>query len=200
MQVYKAINAVQADLAKSGITKDRFNGQGSGYKFRGIDAYPSYLFSECGGVWSKRSKRFLSPLNTQNGYVHCVLVESGVKYRHAIHRLIARAFHGAQDFDAAVNHKNGDKSDNRACNLEWTTQSENVKHSYATGLRTINAAHRAMAAELGRCKRTVSNEQIRQMRSMFSGVRGDIERISKALGVSRYIVSYHVNGVKNASL
>ena len=37
MQVYKAINAVQADLAKSGITKDRFNGQGSGYKFRGID-------------------------------------------------------------------------------------------------------------------------------------------------------------------
>ena len=37
MQVYKATNAVQADLAKSGITKDRFNGQGSGYKFRGID-------------------------------------------------------------------------------------------------------------------------------------------------------------------
>jgi len=37
MQVYKAINAVQADLAKSGITKDRTNTQGSGYKFRGID-------------------------------------------------------------------------------------------------------------------------------------------------------------------
>lgn len=37
MQVYKAINAVQADLAKSGITKDRLNTQGSGYKFRGID-------------------------------------------------------------------------------------------------------------------------------------------------------------------
>lgn len=37
MQVYKAINAVQADLAKSGITKDRINTQGSGYKFRGID-------------------------------------------------------------------------------------------------------------------------------------------------------------------
>jgi len=37
MSVYKAINAVQADLAKIGITKGRTNTQGSGYKFRGID-------------------------------------------------------------------------------------------------------------------------------------------------------------------
>ena len=37
MSVYKVINAVQAELAKSGITKDRTNTQGSGYKFRGID-------------------------------------------------------------------------------------------------------------------------------------------------------------------
>lgn len=35
--VYKAINAVQGALAKSGISKDRTNTQGSGYKFRGID-------------------------------------------------------------------------------------------------------------------------------------------------------------------
>lgn len=37
MEVYKAINAVQAALAKTGISKDRTNTQGSGYKFRGID-------------------------------------------------------------------------------------------------------------------------------------------------------------------
>ena len=37
MSVYKAINAVQAELAASGISKDRTNTQGSGYKFRGID-------------------------------------------------------------------------------------------------------------------------------------------------------------------
>lgn len=35
--VYKAINAVQAALSKTGISKDRTNTQGSGYKFRGID-------------------------------------------------------------------------------------------------------------------------------------------------------------------
>lgn len=37
MKVYKAINAVQADLSAVGITKDRRNMQGSGYNFRGID-------------------------------------------------------------------------------------------------------------------------------------------------------------------
>lgn len=36
MSVYKAINAVQADLAKTGIVKDRRNAQ-QGYNFRGID-------------------------------------------------------------------------------------------------------------------------------------------------------------------
>jgi hypothetical protein len=36
-KVYAAINAVQSDLAKVGITKDRRNTQGSGYNFRGID-------------------------------------------------------------------------------------------------------------------------------------------------------------------
>jgi hypothetical protein len=37
MKVYAAINAVQRDLSRIGISKDRVNTQGSGYKFRGID-------------------------------------------------------------------------------------------------------------------------------------------------------------------
>lgn len=36
MSVYKAINAVQSDLARDGITKDRRNSS-QGYNFRGID-------------------------------------------------------------------------------------------------------------------------------------------------------------------
>ena len=37
MSVYKAINKVQEELSKIGISKDRRNTQGSGYNFRGID-------------------------------------------------------------------------------------------------------------------------------------------------------------------
>ena len=37
MNVYESISAVQGELAKVGISKDRKNTQGSGYNFRGID-------------------------------------------------------------------------------------------------------------------------------------------------------------------
>jgi len=37
MNVYKAINKVQAALSHTGISKNQTNTQGSGYKFRGID-------------------------------------------------------------------------------------------------------------------------------------------------------------------
>ena len=37
MSVYKAINKVQEEISRIGISKDRRNTQGSGYSFRGID-------------------------------------------------------------------------------------------------------------------------------------------------------------------
>ena len=45
MKVYQAINAVQTELAKIGISKSSRNNQGSGYNFRGIDAVYNVLSS-----------------------------------------------------------------------------------------------------------------------------------------------------------
>lgn len=43
IHVYKAINAVQTELAKIGISKSSRNNQGAGYNFRGIDAVYNVL-------------------------------------------------------------------------------------------------------------------------------------------------------------
>lgn len=60
------------------------------------------------------------------GYMQLsIATETGRKNR-AVHRLICQAFHGDPPSDAhEASHINGDKLDNRACNLAWKTHREN---------------------------------------------------------------------------
>jgi len=56
-----------------------------------------------------------------------------------LHRLVAEHFLPKPEGCDYVNHINGDRHDNRAANLEWVTQSENMKHAYRTGLKSNHA-------------------------------------------------------------
>lgn len=53
-----------------------------------------------------------------------------------VHRVVALAFLGDPPSLAhEVNHKNGNKLDNRVGNLEWVTKGDNQRHSFRLGLR-----------------------------------------------------------------
>jgi hypothetical protein len=47
-----------------------------------------------------------------------------------VHRLVAAAFIGPRPAGYEVNHKDGNPSHNAVSNLEYTTPSENVRHSF----------------------------------------------------------------------
>lgn len=72
--------------------------------------------------------RVLKPfLSRTTGYLQVNL--SG-KARHSVHRLVAYEFCEGFEDGYVVNHRNGDRTDNRAENLEWITHGENNAHAF----------------------------------------------------------------------
>lgn len=69
-------------------------------------------------------------------YLMIGLNKEGVQKQFLIHRLVAEHFINRKGNKNQVNHKNGDKHDNRLENLEWVTPSENQRHAFKNGLKT----------------------------------------------------------------
>lgn len=81
--------------------------------------------------------------NTYNKYMAIELCKNNKKEVFFIHRLVAEAF--IQNFKnlPVVNHKDGNKTNNKADNLEWCSYSSNVRHAYDTKL--IKLKNRAVS-------------------------------------------------------
>jgi hypothetical protein len=56
------------------------------------------------------------------------------KDKYALHRLIASTFIDNSENKPAVNHIDGNKTNNHANNLEWVTIQENNQHNHNIGL------------------------------------------------------------------
>lgn len=74
--------------------------------------------------------RILTPKRHSSGYNTVVLCKNSEKKNKSIHILVAQAFVDNPDGKPQVNHKDGDRQNNHADNLEWVTASENIHHSF----------------------------------------------------------------------
>lgn len=100
---------------------------------KGFEDY--YEVSTCGKLFSKKTNREIKLKDNCRGYlVHTTRIKGSV-VRVKLHRAVAEAFIPNPENKPIANHKDGNKQNNAAWNLEWNTVSENTSHAWQMGLR-----------------------------------------------------------------
>lgn len=93
-----------------------------------------YAINKDGAVLSfcDNKIRLIKPYKAGKGYLRVTLhKEDGGCVKEYVHRLVALVFIPPVVGKNYVNHKDGVKTNNHTDNLEWCTQSENVRHGLA---------------------------------------------------------------------
>lgn len=77
----------------------------------------------------KRNNHLIKLIIQKTGYLNVSLCKNGISKTCRVHKLIAKIFIPNPNNYQSINHKNGNKQDNRVENLEWCTQSYNNWHA-----------------------------------------------------------------------
>lgn len=103
-----------------------------------IPAHPDYWAGVDGTIFSLKHGTFkpLKPANNGNGYLFVMLSSGGIVEKNYVSRLIASTFLFKPDEADKVgnprdqvNHLLGDRTNNKAINLEWCSSAENHDHA-----------------------------------------------------------------------
>ena len=89
-----------------------------------------YEVSSLGRIRHARRKQPLVLIDQGMGYLKFNAIIKGKKKTFKVHRQVAFCFCEGWREGLQVNHKDGNKQNNRATNLEWVTASENQLHGH----------------------------------------------------------------------
>jgi hypothetical protein len=142
--------------------------------------YEEYFeVSNLGRIRNKVSGRILKPTPCKKGYLTTRLFISKDNFKsHKVHRLVMNTFSEIKN-QPQVNHINGIKNDNRLENLEWSDNSRNIKHAWATGLFKPKLKK---GIECGRSKYFIHKEY---------GIYKNINELSLEFNITRQKVRNH---------
>lgn len=176
-------NSEREEIANLESRLNKFAGE----IWRDIEGYEGlYQVSNFGRVKSFHGKtERIMTVDTckSSGYTKVVLSKNRRCKTYNVHRLVASAFIPNPDNKPQVNHKNGNKLDNRVENLEWSTCSENTKHAFDTGL-----AKTLRGIDNGASK--LSAEQIAEIRAtcVIGSKTNGIRKLAQKFNVSEHTI------------
>ena len=130
--------------------------------------------------------RILRPqVNQKTGYVKVNLCHNGICISREVHRLVAKAFIPNRSTKPSVNHKNGQRDDNRLSNLEWATAKENTRHAIISGKLPVGS--RCTQAKL-------TENKVRRIRGSYMGALGEQANFARKYGVSTATINDIIHG------
>lgn len=103
----------------------------------------------------------LKLIKKSTGYMQVSFSVAGLRSDHLVHRIVARAFCAGYMNGLHVNHRDGDKTNNWASNLEWVTLAGNVSLAHRDGLMRHACGTASGTAKL-------NEDKVRKIRKRFS--------------------------------
>jgi hypothetical protein len=146
----------------------------------GSDGY--YLVSSFGEIKNKYGHTMRISID-KKGYATINLSKATGVSRY-VHRVVAQNFIPNPENKLQVNHKDGNKKNNKISNLEWATPKENIDHSY--GLITARIGQRHSQAYL-------TDAQARQIYHLGNNTKLKPKEIGDMFGFSHKIVGKIIN-------
>lgn len=99
--------------------------------------YKGFLIDDDYNIYNSRTMRKLTPYIGTDGYYQVIRrVEKNKTYHIRVHTLFAHCFVPNPNNYKYINHIDSNKLNNSIDNLEWCTNSYNVKHGWDSGNRT----------------------------------------------------------------
>lgn len=93
-----------------------------------------YECSDSGQIRNKITGNILKQTLGKTGYYHCWMKINNEEKTLDVHRVVALSFLKNPNNYKVVNHKDGNKKNNRVSNLEWCSYRDNSIHAWENGL------------------------------------------------------------------